>query len=98
MSLPLMPYFNPRIESRSRKLMGEFESCLSDPWYVLPFVEVMKGTSRSSPGRTQSASATSTASANTRRRRSPAGRLKCSSTNMTIWREKRWPICVHRRE
>ena len=42
MSLPLMPYFNPRIESRSRKLMGEFESCLSDPWYVLRLVKVRK--------------------------------------------------------
>ena len=32
LSLPLVPYFNPKIESRSRRMMGEFESCLSDPW------------------------------------------------------------------
>ena len=33
LQLPLLPYFNPRIEMRSRKMMGEFEACLSDPWF-----------------------------------------------------------------
>lgn len=32
LQLPVVPYFNPHIESRSRNLMGEFEACLSDPW------------------------------------------------------------------
>ena len=32
--LPLIPYFNPKILMKSRRMMGEYESCLSDPWNV----------------------------------------------------------------
>ena len=85
MSLPLIPYFNPRIESRSRKMMGEFESCLSDPWYVLFFYFLITtGMWLLLLDPTQSELVTSMDSASTKKRRFLDGKPRSFNTNMII--------------